>query len=343
MKRRWKYPLIGLGILGTFYAALYHYGQENACVVPFDPEKLEQLRGKPSLSAEKFYPIAYGFRPYTLKGDTDHSDFRFRKFTFGPDNRQTVAESPIRHVFVEQNTIYQDDLDKALSKQIPYNQYVKNTYLTKWLSPSAEAKTRRLIFNSFLAWHSSGIDIHKADLKHKLTPEVLEYRRDKDRRIKLVRKLKSQACGPFAPITINNWIAYYIANPLDFFTVLLSKRVYDPRRNDYDRTKLMQSKASNSPSLIIFGAGHFSKRVLSIKSLLGPQNTLHIDSYGDELNASYNLEILETTPDFVHVIAEGKVYQMGDVTFKQLYAAHQKRSQTGQEFIQKRSSNHKPK
>lgn len=242
----------------------------------------ELLMSKSSCSAEDFWPKLYTAKPFTLVGDTNHTDPRLLFFFMSGRNIDVMANSGVKNVFLEGS----QSKDSLLRDR---------EYLSNIPSPpdeyDYEGRPQEIIKilknNAYLAFcgecHRRGIEVHFCDdADVKLDPKLISATEAFYAEFK---KGHSQKYGADKGITKEFMMAYGKSNmfwhPFKWQKYINAvNEVSRLRQDDTDVVESIKVNASQAGNVIFWGAGHFDDGAQSMATLLGADNYAHVNLMG---------------------------------------------------------------
>lgn len=271
----------------------------GACEAPeVDEQTLNKYPSSQARFPDAAYRDTYGDRQYTLIGDSNHTDRRIYKYFFSDRNINLMAQSGIKNLCLERDQAKQPLIDQLQDGKISPDEFAAE-YFPKGVDLEARprlAQRRKLFTQALVKMGNLGIKVHLVD----------EYIRKQDI-VDEVEQMHEDTCNSDLPISDGIYATYAVSNLWDIITG--RKDVVDAnrsRRDDRDRTALIQEKCGNEPSVVIFGKDHFARHGSSIKSLLGAENVRHIEVVGSK---AYYDNSSTSKPDYVHFVANQEMHE----------------------------------
>ncbi len=270
---------------------------------------------KTPLPANRTLRNIYANKQFTLFGDTDHTNTSFDRFFWSRENIDLMAEAGVKHLCLETHRDGQQMLDDITDGKVDFNWYVdafiehSNLWYTR-------EQAQELLNNYFLGLQyakQKGLKVHATDY----ADEGFELSEFSVENMRLQGRYKTRMCGADAGFTDMVSLTYFITHlhrviPAAF----VSNELMASRDDDTERAQLIQEKVGDEKAVIHYGNGHFDNVETSIKTLLGPENTTHIQfhktalEYDGDLGPDYDDIIRNTryTPDFIYSVDKGAVF-----------------------------------
>lgn len=313
---------VGMAVVAGGYWALsearydYKIKDEGICKEVVTEAAQRDFSKLPVRSAADFYKstTAEG-RQFLLFGDTDHSDYRINDYFYSPAHLDILAQAGVRHIFIERGPGSQKGLDDLVAGKITpeefSSQYEGGRMWDRKGKDAAESRIRMARGVVYAA--RKGMVVHAIDVKttgiatKKEREELYAFFEDMSASF-------SAACPGADHMTDAFNEAYeqrryfYLMQKEKRFTEIMQER-----SNDEHRAALIRKIAGSERSAVLFGSDHYSGPK-SIKTLLGGDNSLHIDFFPDQ-NKMQQYSPGVSVADFSHVINAGHIYQNGRLAF----------------------------
>lgn len=335
LSKRWRIAMWGGGgLVGALALGVGILTKEahdvinNPCPIDVEAGLYNDLAALPSQSPENFYANAYGYRQYTLIGETNHSDTAINNFVHSEQNIRSMSQAGIENIFLERGATRAFFIGQLYSEEITPHEFAVGWGFNRWLSDSDALQANLRLADSLLIYREQGIQPYAVDDSNSTSS-----REDRSASYKEDRKLVEyfHTSCPDTPVLhgrVSNAFSFsqlfgYEEMPSDEeFEGIMNRS--NERDDDSNRIEAIQSISQNAKSVIFYGAAHFDNAPQSMHSLLGSSSLLisvysSRELYADTWDYYQDALIGRTTrPDFVHIIDEGKVYQTGSVSFQDL-------------------------
>lgn len=269
------------GALGVFIANEWRLSAfpKNVCHVDVDPKDLRRFKNRQSYDEKTFWTNAYNTKPFTLVGDTNHTDFRIHFFFLSMTNIEYMHSSGVKNVFLEHIPQTYEAVLETISKgnveppQAEYN-----------LLGLSRTERNRLAWNALVSFcaecQKRGINFHFFDNAHTaIDREVLK--RNFEFQHGMVDEF-IEKCDAERGVTNKHVDSYMLRRPIHLVKTLWdSRKVSVARDNDTEIIRDIVDHASETGNVIFYGDDHFGSHEKSMRNLLGLDETIHVGIYGD--------------------------------------------------------------
>lgn len=261
----------------------------------------------------------YQNKQYTLFGDTNHGQHLYDEFFWSRENIDCMVAAGVKYICVEQPPHNQDLYDRLANGEKDPEEYAS------YNSRSVGYYTTR--DESYALYMAQALGVRYAYLKgikvwtvNSTTPEIQEERNrgiTSEYRHGLT-SYRAEVCGDGFTTTPALRRAYNQQNPELYRDYRRSWGIIARGRNDdRGRTELIKQLCGDERTVIHFGNAHFDDVPTSIKTLLGPDNTTHIEfvdspyHYKGSLNEPIPILSRQNnrdTPDFIYSLEGSAVF-----------------------------------
>ncbi len=271
--------------------------------------------GMPSRSIAEFYKGTFSERQYFLFGDTDHSDHRIHDYFYSPAHIDHLAAQGVKHIFLERSPHSQQGIDDLIAGTITPQGFAEKYSGGKMWDRQGADEARIRMAQGIVYAAGKGMAIHGANLFTKGIA-TREERMEMYRFFGEMSAAFAKECPDSSYMPDEFSDRYWSENigKLSLTPERFAQIMREERDNDTGRTEFIKEKAGMERSAVIFGAAHFSDAPQSIKTLLGPENTVHIDLFPE-------VEKIEATlaeskkADFIFVIDTARAYKYSSLDF----------------------------
>lgn len=324
-----KYGAVGsvgltLSVAGALGLEFYQI-VNDPCDIDIDEDREQSLKRSPSRSAKDFYHNAYGFRPYTLIADTNHTDLEIKKFFFSDNNVEYMGNAGVQHVFLERRSERNQFISSLIRGEITSEEFAKKWGKSKWLTEEDAMESNLRLANAIDVMNQYGIQPHAVDDASSLPTELWKLRKQvSDRQMEFLHKNCSESSVFHGKIGMSYWINKYFGY-LPQNTEQEDKAyevTQQHRKDDSTRIESIRTLSKGSSSVVLYGYAHFDDDAQSMHNLLKEESLLIAVFSTRALYLDFWRDNSDRKPDFIHIIEEDTVYQAASISFQDLENGH---------------------
>ena len=221
--------------------------------------------------------------PYLLVGDTGHADPRTHEFFYQTEVIHSLADSGVRHLFLERDLSQQYLVDGLMAGDLTKEEFAQQLRRTPWISQQEDMRLSLDLANTILEAHKRDIRVHFiAAAQERIGAQTLHELFDF---IADMRDQWMQSCPDQAYMTMD-----FVRNyQFDYRYDARRSRGNIARMNEYisnnePLVSLLSELSQGQPFAIFIGSAHLHGE-RGVINLLGPANTRALSLYFDEYAA----------------------------------------------------------